>query len=47
MLTTLLFILAIAAAPVALVILTLFVLGSALIGIIDGAANGLVRPNPS
>ena len=47
MLSTLILVAAIAAIPVLLVVATLFVLGSAVAGLADGAANGLVRPNPS
>ena len=47
MLTTALFLVAIVVIPVALVLAVLFVLGSAVVGLIDGATNGLVRPNPS
>jgi hypothetical protein len=45
--TTLLFALAIIAAPVVLVIAGLVLLASAVVGLTDGAANGLVRPKPS
>jgi hypothetical protein len=47
MVATVLFVLAIAAAPAVLVIATLVVLGSAVVGLADGAGQGLVRPNPS
>jgi hypothetical protein len=47
MLATVLFVAAIAAAPVVLVILTLIVLGSAVAGLSDAAAHGMVRPNPA
>jgi hypothetical protein len=45
--TTLLFALAVLALPVVLVIAVIVLLGSAVVGMSDGAANGLVRPNPS
>ena len=47
MITTILFGLALIAAPVVLVVALLLLLGSAVIGLTDGAANGLTRPNPS
>ena len=47
MVTTLLFALAIIATPVVLVIAVLTLLASAVVGLSDGAANGLTRPNPS
>ena len=47
MITTLLFALAIIAGPVVLVIAMLALLASAVVGLSDGAANGLTRPNPS
>jgi hypothetical protein len=45
--TTILFALAIIAAPVVLVITMLLLLGSAVVGLTDGAANGLVRSQTS
>ena len=47
MLTTILLIIAIVGVPAALVVATLVVLGTAVAGLVDGAADGLVRPNPS
>ena len=47
MITTILFGVALVAAPVALVVALLLLLGSAVVGLTDGAANGLTRPNPS
>jgi hypothetical protein len=47
MVTTLLFALAIIAAPVVLVLAMLVLLSSAVVGLTDGAANGLTRSNPS
>ena len=47
MLTTALFLVAIVVVPVSLVIAALVLLGSAVAGLVDGSANGLVRPNPS
>ena len=41
---TLLFAVVILAAPAALVILALIVLGSALAGLVDASVDGLVRP---
>jgi len=45
--TTLLFALAIIAAPVVLVIAMLVLLASAVVGLTDAGASGLTRPNPS
>jgi hypothetical protein len=42
---TLLFALVVLAAPAALVILTLLVLGSAIAGLVDASIEGLVRPH--
>ncbi|HEY7132830.1 MAG TPA: hypothetical protein VH440_11295 [Candidatus Limnocylindrales bacterium] len=47
MLPTLLFLAAIAAAPVVLVLATLALLGALVATFADGVPNGLVRPNPS
>jgi hypothetical protein len=47
MLTSILLIVAIVGVPAALVVATLLVLGTAVAGLADGAAHGLVRPNPS
>jgi hypothetical protein len=46
MLTTILFLVAIVAAPVVLVGIALVLLGTAVAGLVDGADHGLVRPNP-
>ena len=47
MITAILVGLALVAVPVALVVALLFLLGSAVVGLTDGAVNGLTRPNPS
>jgi hypothetical protein len=47
MLSTLILVAVIAAVPVILVVATLLLLGSAVAGLADGAANGFIRPNPS
>ena len=47
MLTAILFLVAIVAAPILLVAMTLVLLGSTVAGLVDGAEHGLLRPNPS
>ena len=47
MLTAALIIIAVVGVPAAMVVATLLVLGTAVAGLADGAAHGLVRPNPS
>ncbi|HLO36257.1 MAG TPA: hypothetical protein VK194_09250 [Candidatus Deferrimicrobium sp.] len=45
MIATVLFALAIAAAPAVLVLATLAVIGSAVAGLAEGAPGGLIRPS--
>jgi hypothetical protein len=47
MLTTILLAIAIVGVPAAMVVATLLILGTAVAGLVDGAAHGLVRPNAS
>ena len=47
MLTTIVLVIAIVGVPAAMVVAPLLILGTPVAGLVDGAAHGLVRPNPS